>query len=588
MPESSFDPLQKLRNGLEQEQASSIVASDKAIRRRKLDEQIGQAFSLLIKSVGPLLSGTAEDGNTQYWLDLSSNLLVFVKGLQEASREYSRKLIHERLERASHSGVPSLETAATLLLSSNSTAEELSAVLKTVRKSKQYELWSAWLPYILDQLISSDKPPLTMLPPIPGATRDDWRRADRAFGCPYFSEQSFDAVQVLLDSANAHVDSAMRSGGYHVSNYPPCRVRDLIGFFDPRALHWYCCDPPPFQFLQPPPSIEMVSEPEESRLKLDEIWTASNSLMIALDQWMEWFAVLQEKKDAQPAVALNCCEMCQRSIRTLLTYRPVLEPFGKATEKEILAMLPPIPSWWISSTEPKVLPLGENKADKVFSPWQQDKEFFDRYYFKPESRSEKSQILRGKASQLVEMLKASPLAVLKSCTVNGNMSTLSSEKILQILNSACLSMEANPRAFSTMNEEHIRDHLLSVLKSHFNDATSESLRNNGSTDILVQFSVESVFVAECKIWKGQKAFSDAIDQLLGYLTWREQHAAIILFVRNKTITDVLNSIENVNHARLTSPFSNVKKGWYESAAQQKYDSGLGVQITLLVFHFPVQ
>lgn len=51
-----------------------------------------------------------------------------------------------------------------------------------------------------------------------------------------------------------------------------------------------------------------------------------------------------------------------------------------------------------------------------------------------------------------------------------------------------------------------------------------------------------LFIAECKIWKGAAQIQPSIDQLLGYLTWRQSKAALILFVRSKNIDNMLEEI----------------------------------------------
>lgn len=42
---------------------------------------------------------------------------------------------------------------------------------------------------------------------------------------------------------------------------------------------------------------------------------------------------------------------------------------------------------------------------------------------------------------------------------------------------------------------------------------------------------KNIFIAECKVWRGPKSFADALDQLLGYATWRDTKLALIFFVR---------------------------------------------------------
>lgn len=62
---------------------------------------------------------------------------------------------------------------------------------------------------------------------------------------------------------------------------------------------------------------------------------------------------------------------------------------------------------------------------------------------------------------------------------------------------------------------------LAHLNGHFGgNAAGERFRRKGKTDICIEFEHRAAFVAECKLWKGPKAFGEAIDQLLGYLMSR--------------------------------------------------------------------
>ena len=51
--------------------------------------------------------------------------------------------------------------------------------------------------------------------------------------------------------------------------------------------------------------------------------------------------------------------------------------------------------------------------------------------------------------------------------------------------------------------------------------------------ILIREENKNVFIAECKFWHGQKAFGDAVDQMLGYLTWRDSKCALLIFNKTK-------------------------------------------------------
>ena len=104
-------------------------------------------------------------------------------------------------------------------------------------------------------------------------------------------------------------------------------------------------------------------------------------------------------------------------------------------------------------------------------------------------------------------------------------------------------MERDPTAFSTMKEESLRSHFLTLLNGIYEgQATGETFNCQGRTDILIRSEGKNIFIAECKYWHGPSTLTTAIDQLLGYSSWRDTKVAVIVFNRNKDFTNVLNSI----------------------------------------------
>jgi hypothetical protein len=73
-------------------------------------------------------------------------------------------------------------------------------------------------------------------------------------------------------------------------------------------------------------------------------------------------------------------------------------------------------------------------------------------------------------------------------------------------------------------------------------ATGETFNFQGKTDILIRVEGKNVFIAECKFWKGEKAFLLTIDQLLSYLSWRDTKTAILVFNRNADFSAVIAKI----------------------------------------------
>jgi hypothetical protein len=99
-------------------------------------------------------------------------------------------------------------------------------------------------------------------------------------------------------------------------------------------------------------------------------------------------------------------------------------------------------------------------------------------------------------------------------------------------------VERQPSTFGRLGEEALRDLMLVILNNQFGPAGGETFSGYGKTDILIHGRDHPVFIAENKIWSGAKAFASAIDQLLGYLVWRDTKAAVILFVKQQDVSAV--------------------------------------------------
>lgn len=81
-------------------------------------------------------------------------------------------------------------------------------------------------------------------------------------------------------------------------------------------------------------------------------------------------------------------------------------------------------------------------------------------------------------------------------------------------------------------------------------ATAETFRGSGSTDILFVENDRSVFIAECKFWKGPASLTGTLEQLLDYATWRDAKAALLIFSRNKDFSQVLAEVpETLENSR---------------------------------------
>lgn len=91
-----------------------------------------------------------------------------------------------------------------------------------------------------------------------------------------------------------------------------------------------------------------------------------------------------------------------------------------------------------------------------------------------------------------------------------------------------------------MPEEEIRNLFLGMLNTNYTGQVAGELFNGaGKTDMCIRADDRNVFIGECKIYHGPKAVTEAIDQVLSYLVWRDTKAALLLFVRAGNFTQAV-------------------------------------------------
>ena len=121
------------------------------------------------------------------------------------------------------------------------------------------------------------------------------------------------------------------------------------------------------------------------------------------------------------------------------------------------------------------------------------------------------------------------------------------ESVMQTIASFSNALERLPgtaKRLLDQDEETLRDVLLFVLNANFEgQVTGETFIGQGKSDLLLRWKDRDAFVGECKIWKGPKALSDGLDQLLTrYTLWRQTRIALIVFIRDpKDATALIES-----------------------------------------------
>jgi hypothetical protein len=160
--------------------------------------------------------------------------------------------------------------------------------------------------------------------------------------------------------------------------------------------------------------------------------------------------------------------------------------------------------------------------------------------------------------------------------------------ILSVIRHEGRTFEATPKTYVVHDEEELRDILLAHLNGHYQGAASgEAFRRSGKTDIRIEDQNRAAFVAECKVWRGKKELAAAIDQLLGYLTWRDCKAALIIFNKNNAkFTELLSCIPETlqAHEKFIQVLSKGQDGEWEFLMTSREDDARQVRVHVFVFN----
>jgi len=162
------------------------------------------------------------------------------------------------------------------------------------------------------------------------------------------------------------------------------------------------------------------------------------------------------------------------------------------------------------------------------------------------------------------------------------------EHILSVIRHEGRTFEATPRTYAVHDEEELRDIMLAHLNGHYQGAAAgEAFRRSGKTDIRIEDQGRAAFVAECKVWSGSKELMEAIDQLLGYLTWRDCKAALVIFNKhNARFSELLSKVPEVlkAHPKFRSEFQSSGDGEWRFSMTSLEDDGRIIHVHVYLFN----
>ena len=163
------------------------------------------------------------------------------------------------------------------------------------------------------------------------------------------------------------------------------------------------------------------------------------------------------------------------------------------------------------------------------------------------------------------------------------------ENVLSIIRSMVRVIENSPHHFADIGEEALRSHFLVQLNGQYRGrATGETFNYKGKTDILIREGDRNVFIAECKVWKGKESLTKTIDQVLGYLHWRDTKAAILLFNRNKDFSNVIAQIAITvqAHPCFKRVINQLGETEWRFVFRNRDDANRELQLAVMAFDIP--
>lgn len=172
-----------------------------------------------------------------------------------------------------------------------------------------------------------------------------------------------------------------------------------------------------------------------------------------------------------------------------------------------------------------------------------------------------------------------------------DLSNTGYENILERINEYGQNLEKLTSLHDKFDEEGFRDyfipHLNAISRNH--SATGETFNKKGKTDILIQNEKGiNVFIAECKLWKGESELSKAVDQLLQrYVTWRDEKVAIIVFNKDmKNFGDLLKkAVECLkNHPNFDKYVGKRRDSSFQFIFKHPSDDDKKIEVELMIFN----
>ena len=226
----------------------------------------------------------------------------------------------------------------------------------------------------------------------------------------------------------------------------------------------------------------------------------------------------------------------------------------------------------------------EREFDMVKSKYLQDISFYQELNIKinPKDKSYSVPVIKKTIT---------PPAITKDSKKTPILEEVMYRDILRTIYGTYKGFERLPSLYRDKDEEALRDGVLPTLQASFKNVSTsgETFNKEGKTDICIKEpGGGNVFIAECKIWKGEKYLLSAISQLVDrYVTWRDTKTALIVFVKSDGFADI---VKKANAAIKKHEYYVRSRGATEETSfsyvfRLPNDKDREINLELMLFHF---
>lgn len=162
------------------------------------------------------------------------------------------------------------------------------------------------------------------------------------------------------------------------------------------------------------------------------------------------------------------------------------------------------------------------------------------------------------------------------------------ERAVATIQRTGIMLERSPSTTRKMNEGDLRNLILLLLNDKFEFegfVGAEVFNSSGRSDILVRVAETNVLVGECKFHNGPKSVHTTLDQVLRYLSWRDDRAVVIMFFKKPGYTKLISdAAENIaNHPQCTGRIGQEDGARYDYTFHAQDDPDRTVHLVFIPF-----